>query len=91
MKLKIVPGTWQNINKCQLFIDPIIMIINFNVLCKICQTEKRKKRGKVLREGRQDKWKEEEGFISDLQLRGSASLLFEKAIQSCAMLLSKVD
>lgn len=45
-------------------VDPIIMIINFNVLCKICIRLKKRERGKeMMREGRQeDKWKEEEGI-----------------------------
>ena len=58
------------------------------------QTEKkreRKRNDERGREGKKINGKRKKGFISDLQLRGSASLLFEKAIQDCAMLLSKVD
>ena len=43
------------------------------------------------REGREINEKRKKGFIADLQVRGSAPYLSEKAIQDCAVSVSKVD
>ena len=46
----------------------------------------RKRNDERGREGKEINGKRKKGLISDLQLRGYASLLFEKAIPDCAVI-----
>lgn len=76
------------------FVDPIIMIINFNGLCKICITLKEEGEEKKWweREGRQgDKWKEEEGIYIRLNSWEDLHLSCLKRLFRIVPLLSKVD
>ena len=63
--LKLCQAHGKILTNVSCFVDPVIMIINFNVLCKICIILKEEGEEKKWwkRDGRkEDKWKEEQGI-----------------------------